>query len=323
MKRANGQGTIAKLSGNRRKPYAVKITTGWSEKGTQQYKYLSYHATYREAEKALNLYIQDPYILCNYTFKELFDEYYSIQKKTKAKGTLKNHDTAIKHLYPLWDVKIKNLDRITLQRYYMRLDATPSAIGNIHKTLQGVISYAVKLGIMPVSSLDLLKAIDTTPSKEGRKNEHTVISKKDRLKLWENKDDDISRIILVYLYTGLRYEELFNLQDEDVHDDYIEIRHSKTKAGIRKVPLSNNVKKLLPIARVPKYTTFKKKFYETLPGYYIHDTRHTFITLLTEAGVDLRIIQAIVGHSRKATVTDRYTHIGMEAMIEAVNRIVV
>ena len=30
MKNANGTGSIIKLSGNRRRPYAVKITTGYT-----------------------------------------------------------------------------------------------------------------------------------------------------------------------------------------------------------------------------------------------------------------------------------------------------
>ena len=60
MRRANGQGTIVKLAGNRRRPYAVKRITGWKENGVPTYKYLSYHKTYREAERALNKYNEDP-----------------------------------------------------------------------------------------------------------------------------------------------------------------------------------------------------------------------------------------------------------------------
>ena len=41
--------------------------------------------------------------------------------------------------------------------------------------------------------------------------------------------------------------------------------------------------------------------------------------MLTEKGIDLRIIQAIVGHSRGRTVTELYTHITLDKMLEAVN----
>lgn len=36
MKNANGTGSIIKLSGNRRRPYAVKITTGYTIEGNRQ-----------------------------------------------------------------------------------------------------------------------------------------------------------------------------------------------------------------------------------------------------------------------------------------------
>jgi hypothetical protein len=46
----NGFGSIVKLSGNRRKPFAVRITTGWKD-GKQIRKYLGYYKS--EAEAAI------------------------------------------------------------------------------------------------------------------------------------------------------------------------------------------------------------------------------------------------------------------------------
>ena len=106
MKRANGTGTIVKLTGNRRRPYAIKITLGYTETGKLQYKYLSYHKSLKEAQQALAEFTKDPYTLSKYTFKQIYDEFYAIQEQTKAVNTLKNHKAAINHLQPLWDVKI-------------------------------------------------------------------------------------------------------------------------------------------------------------------------------------------------------------------------
>ena len=53
MRRANGTGTIVKLSGNRRRPYAVRV----SEKdkyGQIVQKAIGYFATAREAQEALD-----------------------------------------------------------------------------------------------------------------------------------------------------------------------------------------------------------------------------------------------------------------------------
>lgn len=319
MKRANGTGTICKLYGNRRRPWAVKLPNGFTEKGIVKYKYLSYHRTRREAEKALAIYIQDPYTLSKLTLKDLYEEYYAEQEKVKAPNTMSNHRNARKHLEPLMDLKMQEIDRATLQDFYYTLDATPSIVNNIRRTLQGVINLAVKKGIMPPSMKTVHKTIDLTAKRQNEAHTHTVIPKKTRKWLWENRDDDMVRLILVYILTGCRYIELYNLKPENCHDDYIEIIQAKTAAGVRVVPLCDKVKELLPVMAVPKYTTFLKRFKEVLPDHMPHDTRHTTISMLTEKGVDLRIIQSIVGHSQGRSVTERYTHISLEAKLEAVN----
>ena len=320
IRRANGTGTICKLYGNRRRPWAVKLPNGFTEKGIVKYKYLSYHRTKREAEKALAAYNNDPYTLSKLTLEDLYKEYYAEQEKTKAENTMSNHRNARKHLEPLMELKVQELDRATIQAFYMSLDSTPSIVNNIRRTLTGIISLAVKKGIMPPSMKMVHKTIDLTAKRQNEAHTHTVIPKETRKWLWDNRNDDMVRLILVYILTGCRYIELYNLQPENCHDDYIEIIQAKTAAGVRVVPLCDKVKELLPVMAVPKYTTFLKRFKEVLPDHMPHDTRHTTISMLTEKEVDLRIIQSIVGHSRGRSVTERYTHISLETKLKAVNK---
>ena len=59
MKNINGYGTVVKLSGKRRKTYAIRITTGWQQeydldgtpvgKPKQKYKYLNYYEDRKDA----------------------------------------------------------------------------------------------------------------------------------------------------------------------------------------------------------------------------------------------------------------------------------
>lgn len=319
MKRANGTGTITKLAGNRRRPYAVKITTGYTEEGKLQYKYLSYHRTRTEAEKALNRYVEDPFTLSKYTLKELYEEYIQIQEKNKAGSTIRNHNAAFSHLKPLWNVKMTDIDRQELQKFYANLDVTPSIIGNIRRTMKSLIKYAIKLDIMPLSMVDVHNVLDLTPTKAGIKHEHTLITKEERAALWKHTDDDFVRVILFYIYTGLRYSELYNLLPEDLHEDHLIIRQAKTEAGKREVPIAEFVKKLLPLPEIPCYSIFNESFHDVLPDHKPHDTRHTFVTMLTEIDTDQRVIQSIVGHARKKSVTEVYTHITLEKKLEAVN----
>jgi integrase len=52
-----------------------------------------------------------------------------------------------------------------------------------------------------------------------------------------------------------------------------------------------------------------------------HDARHTTVSLLTEAGVDERIIKKIVGHKGQGVTETVYTHLELPIKLEAINKI--
>lgn len=66
MKLPNGYGSVMKMSGKRRKPYMVRVTTGWTidpEKGTkkQTYNVIGYAETKQEGLQMLSDYHQNPF----------------------------------------------------------------------------------------------------------------------------------------------------------------------------------------------------------------------------------------------------------------------
>lgn len=56
------------------------------------------------------------------------------------------------------------------------------------------------------------------------------------------------------------------------------------------------------------------------PDASYHSLRHTFVTRAIEAGVAAPIVRALVGHNT-AAMTDRYTHVGEAAILEAFSKI--
>ena len=61
MKNPNGYGTVVRLSGNRRRPFAVRKTKGWNDKGHPIYLTIGYYATRTEGMIALAEYNKSPY----------------------------------------------------------------------------------------------------------------------------------------------------------------------------------------------------------------------------------------------------------------------
>ena len=321
MKRANGMGTIIKLSGNRRKPYAIRRVVGWKENGNPIIKYQGYYRTKREAETALNNYNADPYTISNKTLDDVYQDWYKNRENEKSANTLRIYNSNYAHFAPLKDMRLKDIDRHVLQRFYDDLDVTGMTLKRIMQMFNMLMEFAVRRNYLPVSALSLNKSIVVPSKGEKPQAPKTVISQHDIDMLWGLAGtNEYAKLILTFIYTGLRYSELRNLTPDCCHDNYIEIKQAKTKSGVRVVPICDKIRGILPIIPVPPHTSFDRQFKYLLPNHSIHETRHTFITMMTETGCDPRVLKAIVGHAT-TDITDHYTHISLDTMLEAVNKL--
>lgn len=177
------------------------------------------------------------------------------------------------------------------------------------------------------------------PKKEKRLPE--VLSKPEVKNLIESTDTVKSRLIVSLLYsTGLRVSELVNLKVGDLNledktgwvrkgkgskdrlfvmsenlaeelKEYLETRGKDNEYVFSKLkPLTTrNIQKIIKGAR--ERAGISKK---TTP----HTLRHSFATHLLEQGIDIRVIQAMLGHSSLST-TQVYTHISSEQLKKVKN----
>ena len=79
LRRANGKGTVVKLSGRRRPPYEVRVNTRMDERYYPVYDVLGRYADRDEAAAALIAYNRNPYDIsaANITFAELYELWYN------------------------------------------------------------------------------------------------------------------------------------------------------------------------------------------------------------------------------------------------------
>ena len=82
MKSPNGYGSVYKLSGKRRKPYGVRITSGWefdpiTQKQKQKFSIIGYAATKKEGLQMLAEYHMNPFDVSasKATFQEVYDRW--------------------------------------------------------------------------------------------------------------------------------------------------------------------------------------------------------------------------------------------------------
>lgn len=134
---------------------------------------------------------------------------------------------------------------------------------------------------------------------------------------------------------GLRRSELLNLKLTDIvfERDVVEIRNAKGKKD-RVLPLPKKLKHLITIYRQqvkPEFwliegqqrgmcysassleNIFKNNLAQVMKNanFTLHSLRHSYATHLMDMGVDLRIIQELLGHKSSRT-TEIYTHVSMK-----------
>ena len=323
--RANGKGSVYKLSGKRTKPWAVRKTIGYNEKGHPIFKFIGYYRTYDEANRVLTEYNKSPYSLEGETLKDMYIKLIDGYEITHKESTIRHFKNSWEQLAPLHDEPIAKLTRRKLQVFFDGMESSILVKKKVKTTLKAILDYSIRYDVIPPEKIVILDYIDLSSRVEVKKVNRSVFTQEEIERLW-NMDDDISHLLLFLIYTGLRAGEYCNLTNDSIDvDNVIHISHSKTKAGIRLVPLSDKALKLAPLPHFNNYNSLEYYFnkWKAQNGFdhTLHDTRHTCISLLANAQVDERIIKSIVGHKGDGVTQQVYTHISIESKREALNLI--
>lgn len=344
VKNPNGYGSVFKLSGNRRKPFGVRVTVGWDENGKQLYKYVGYYVSRQDAMIALADYNKNPYDLDSgkITFKEVYEKFAEEKYLKISKSNVNGYKASYKVCDSLYYMRFSEIKKIHLQTVVDNCGKKYPTLRKLRVFFNQIYRYALENDI---ATKDYSKFVDISHHKKDDDGNRKPFSKTEIKKLWNNVErSDYVQIILMLIYSGVRISELLDLKKQNVHleERYFDVIESKTTAGIRKVPISN---KTLPffeswikkcdceyLLSTPEGNHFSyRNYYDSYWKPFInemamkhrpHDTRHTTVSLLVAAKVNQTIIKKIVGHSGAMSLTERvYTHFEVKQLVDAINLI--
>lgn len=334
MKKANGNGSISKLSGIRRKPYIARVTLGWDEKtGRQIRKTIGTYVTQKEAQKALIDYLDNPYDLdlSNILFKDVYEKWSKLKYPKVSHSAILGYQSAYNNVEKLHNMKIKDIKARHLQEAIDSCSKGQATKKKIKFLFGQMFAYAMQNDII---TKDYSEFVDIGKASEESKRE--PFSNKEIELLWKHIDDiEFIDTILIMIYSGFRIGELLELETKNI--DLINMTMTgglKTEAGKnRLVPIHPKIFPLIEKrynkdnqyliinfkGKKMKYDNYyKEKFIPIMEQLNMkhrpHDCRHTFATLLSNANANATAIKKMIGHESYATTEKIYTHKDIEEL---------
>lgn len=329
MRNPNGYGSIVKLSGNRRRPYCVrKAVTQWNDKGYPVYEVIGYFATKKEAMQTLAEYNTAPYDLKRdkITFADVYYEWCE-RKYPEISSTLAaSYTVAFKRLEAVHDVPVVQLRTPQLQDLIDSMDISAVLKRNMRLVLKMVIDYAAQNDIVTKNVAAFLK---TPPIQNAEKHPFTP---EELQLLWDNSTVPGVDDIIIMIYTGWRIQEYCTLRtaDIDLEEGYMK-GGMKTEAGKgRIVPIHHRIMPLVKAKFDPSsetfvkmpYPKFRREFAKVILAlgldHTAHETRHTFVSMLDNAGANPVTVKRLVGHTSKDITSKVYIHKDLEQLKETI-----
>ena len=339
MRLPNSYGSVYKLSGKRRNPWVARKTIDWKigKNGEAQpvYRYIGYYPTRSDALNALAEYNNNPAdVPKSITLGELHENWSERHFKKLSDKTIATMETAWKNLLPYAHKDLSYFTLAVWQRIFDLSGKNAPMLKLIKTMLSQMYDYAEQYDLISPNQ-NKIKFIDIgNHNPKGR--ERAIFTPEEISILWEHSEERSVQYILMLIYTGLRVGELCALTPEDVHleERWIDVKQSKTLAGVRQVPIAE---KVAPFFTGEKYiclsptgvkysstnmnNTIRRTCERLGFSHSSHEARHTCISMLTEKKVDPRIIKQIVGHSGAGVTEQVYTHISLEEKLKAINMI--
>lgn len=336
-KRINGSGTVYKLGGSRRKPYAA------AKSGIL----IGTYKTYAEAQKAIDRLtdeeITDKY---NLTFSQVYDLWKPVAFRKISKSHQQDYKGAYNRHPALYGRKFRTLRKSDYMAEIVKLEEAGLSESTVSKSMQ-LFSQMSKWAMSEtIINQNHAQFLDTVAE---QKKKVTVFTPEEITRIKECKLPQAA-IMRILLATGCRPIDLFTAKLENCYSNYF-ISGSKSETGrdraigIAEIGLTDYQTLLLMATCKPNatrlidgytghncrgnriYNNWEKREYPELRDLlelgdktpYI--CRSTFISCAVEQGMQQELLRRQVGHKDIHTTDCKYTALKNPLIVEAAAKI--
>lgn len=318
-----------KLSGNRRRPFAVRKTNGFDERGYPVIICLGYYKTRSEALLALAEFNRTPYdvSMVHATFADVFEAWKTRDFPKMSKSSAAAHKSAYNHCKSLYTMEYKDLRTYHFQAVIDECRISTKA--QIKNLFVGMDKYAYEMDIISKGYAHLVKA-SNAPHKPKEPFSNAEIKL-----LWDHRGTLEVDEILFMLYTGMRLTEMLTLKPSDINlQEQTIIGGIKTEAGKNRViPIHHRILPLIE-CRMNLPCLFGRGDLNFPQGAYYkiwngvmdelgmkhtpHDCRHSFRSELDRQGANKVAADLLMGHKSKDVGERVYTHKTLDELRDTV-----
>jgi len=323
MRNPNGYGSVVKLSGNRRRPFQVRKTVGWNEKGHPMYQTLEYVRTREEGLILLAAYNKDPWDVekSSMTLARLFELWLERKAVKVGAGTLSLMKSSYKHCKSYHNFKYPDIKAYHMQETIDNCGYGYSTQNGIKVFWRHMDKFVLELDITTRNyGVLLTSATATETTREPFSNDEIHV-------IWAMQNKPWVDSVLFLLYTGFRISEMLDLRKGNISLEAGTITGgTKTTAGKNRiVPIHSKIRHIVK-ARIQEdgeylfsyngmqcgEKNYRKLWHDIMikanTKHTPHECRHTFRSRLDSAGANKRCIDLMMGH-KSGDVGERvYTH---------------
>jgi len=278
-------------------------------------------------------------------FEDFASEYIKTHVRLELKGQ-RNQEYMIRQLAAHFKGKhLHQIDALMVRQFMARRlkVVRPASVNREFQTLKSMFNRAIEWGML--NGRNPAVGIKNIPQNNSRCR---WLTEEEQERLLSCCQGLTKVIVLIALKTGMRWGEIVSLKWNqapcsnyvDFDNGVIFVHESLAKSQrSRHIPLSNAVRQALKeVEHTPgrdyiflnsktdkPYGSFKRSFHTAMKrakisDFRFHDLRHTFASQLVRCGVDLYVVQKLLGHSTPK-MTQRYAHLREDQLKEAIDKI--